>query len=474
MKCIIRNFLLVIVVCTSCKSYSQGKRNEGNGSNNKAPMGVFKTDIPDHLYDIILGRPTDHSITISLLATVDMVGYFQYGLHKENLNLKTAVTNFIKGQTAFIDINNLKTNSRYYYQFVIAEKNKQINTLNYFQTQRAKTANFSFCIQADSHLDENTSPAVYERTLKNIAQDSVDFLVDLGDTWMTDKYRNDYKESLKQYIAQRYYFGTVCNSSSLFLTLGNHDGESSQQKKAQSTERMIDWSSTIRTQYYPNPFPNEFYSGNNQKEKTVGYVQNYYSWQWGDALFIVLDPFRFTNNNRNPWQRTLGEKQYQWLQKTLISSHATFKFVFIHNLVGGADNNGIARGGVEAAKFFEWGGLDTNGINAFGSNRPGWEAPIHQLLVANKVNAVFHGHDHFFAKQDLDGIVYQLVPQPGSFKYGNSRSPAEYGYASGKIMNNPGYVRIKIENGHAFVDYLQTSVDETHKNKELLYSYEFK
>jgi hypothetical protein len=40
--------------------------------------------------------------------------------------------------------------------------------------------------------------------------------------------------------------------------------------------------------------------------------------------------------------------------------------------------------------------------------------PIHQLLVRNKVAAVFHGHDHLFAKQDLDGIVYQEVPQPSS------------------------------------------------------------
>ena len=36
------------------------------------------------------------------------------------------------------------------------------------------------------------------------------------------------------------------------------------------------------------------------------------------------------------------------------------------------------------------------------------------LLVANKVNIVFHGHDHLFVKQDLDGIVYQEVPQPSA------------------------------------------------------------
>ena len=29
-----------------------------------------------------------------------------------------------------------------------------------------------------------------------MAADSADFLIDLGDTWMTDKYRADYKESL--------------------------------------------------------------------------------------------------------------------------------------------------------------------------------------------------------------------------------------------------------------------------------------
>jgi len=56
-------------------------------------------------------------------------------------------------------------------------------------------------------------------------------LVDLGDTWMTDKHHPDYTSALNQYQAQRYYFGTLCKSSSLFLTLGNHDGEASPQQK---------------------------------------------------------------------------------------------------------------------------------------------------------------------------------------------------------------------------------------------------
>jgi hypothetical protein len=65
-------------------------------------------------------------------------------------------------------------------------------------------------------------------------------------------------------------------------------------------------------------------------------------------------------------------------------------------------------------------------------------------LVANKVNFVFHGHDHFFAKQDVDGLIYQLIPQPGSMRYGNINSSFDYGYKNGTILNAPGYVRINI------------------------------
>ncbi len=70
------------------------------------------------------------------------------------------------------------------------------------------------------------------------------------------------------------------------------------------------------------------------------------------------------------------------------------------------------RGGVEVARLWEWGGENTEGEDEFAKQRPGWEMPIHDLLVKHGVSIVFHGHDHLFIKQDLDGIVYQEVPQP--------------------------------------------------------------
>lgn len=44
--------------------------------------------------------------------------------------------------------------------------------------------------------------------------------------------------------------------------------------------------------------------------------------------------------------------------------------------------------------------------------RPGCDMPIHDLLLKCGVNVMFHGHDHFYAKQEKDGIIYQLVLQP--------------------------------------------------------------
>jgi hypothetical protein len=141
------------------------------------------------------------------------------------------------------------------------------------------------------------------------------------------------------------------------------------------------------------------------------------------------------------------------LKRTLESSRAKFKFVFIHHLVGGGDDQ--CRGGSEAAPFFEWGGRNRDGSDGFASNRPGWAAPIHQLLVKNRVSAVFHGHDHLYAKQELDGIVYQECPQPSDPR-GSTRSAAEYGYTNGVILPSSGHIRVAVSATQAKAEYIHT------------------
>jgi hypothetical protein len=405
--------------------------------------------VPAHPFDLILGRPTSNSVTVCLLCYEDTEGSIACGTQPGQLVARTPAQPFRKGEPVEIVLSPLQSDTQYFYQFRSARTNSAVFT---FHTARPPGGSFTFTVTADSHLDEQTDPDLYQRTLAGALADRPDFHIDLGDTFMTEKHESR-AEAARQYLAQRYYFGPLCASAPLFLVLGNHDGESPRGRD-HGADSLAVWSNLMRKRYFPNPLPDRFYTGNPTKHPQAGLLADYYAWEWGDALFVVLDPYWFGPPQRGQsdnWTRTLGAEQYQWLQRTLETSRARFKFVFIHQLVGGTDRQG--RGGAEAAPYYEWGGRNADGGDGFQQNRPGWSAPIHQLLVQNHVSMVFHGHDHFYARQELDGIVYQEVPQPGY--PGNGRPPrsaSEYGYVGGTILGSPGYVRVTLSPDQARVE----------------------
>jgi hypothetical protein len=433
-------------------------------------------EVPAHPIDVILGRPTQYSITASILANQDFEGFIEYGASPEAYSNQTPLTAFVADQPVEILIDSLKTDLPYTYRLRYRSGNAgefAATEANTFHTQRATDSPFTFTIQADSHLDSNSNPQVYMQTLVNERADQPDFQVDLGDTFMTDKYQ-PYTDAQPQYLAQRYYLSLIGQSAPLFLVLGNHDGEGA--PRGGLADDMSTWSAKMRTQYFPNPVPGDFYTGNTTIDNNAGALQDYYAWEWGEALFIVLDPYWFTppqKGTTDNWNRTLGNEQYQWLKKTLETSHARWKFVFIHQLVGGLDKNG--RGGIEVASFYEWGGNNADGIWGFDQQRPGWEMPIHQLLMANHVTAVFHGHDHLFVKQELDGIIYQEVPQPSASRPDSTNSAAEYGYINGDILGSPGHLRVMVTPNAVTVQYVRTYLPKDEKsgqqNGQVDYSY---
>ena len=118
-------------------------------------------------------------------------------------------------------------------------------------------------------------------------------------------------------------------------------------------------------------------------------------------------------------------------------------------LVGDAQS----RGGVEIAMYNEWGGKNKDGSYGFDSNRSGWGKPIHQLLVDNKVGFVFKGHDHLYVKQELDGVIYQTLPQPSH--PGEKLDVTQYGYLSGKAVGGSGYLRVTTEGKVVTVDFIK-------------------
>jgi predicted phosphodiesterase len=451
-RAVISALLGVLLLAGTAPAAPEGKRGgRGKGHKEQPTQNSTCLDVPEHPLDIILGRPTRDSVTLSVLAYQDTEGCIAYGTERGNLPLQTPRQQLKKGEPAEILIGSLQPGTRYFYEFRARGMDPVGGA---FHTRRPPGDTFTFTITADSHLDSNVSAECYQRTLANALADAPDFHVDLGDTFMSEKH-DSRDTAARQYLAQRFYFGLLCRAAPLFLVLGNHDGESPRGQGGGGDELAV-WSNTMRKRYFPNPEPDGFYTGDGKKHPGAGLLQDYYAWEWGDAQFIVLDPFWFTQKERGQrdnWKRTLGGEQYRWLDQTLQDSRSRFKFVFIHHLVGGLDEQ--CRGGSEAAPFYEWGGKNADGTDGFKEHRKGWPAPIHQLLVRNGVNIVFHGHDHLYAKQDLDGIVYQEVPQPGNS--GNARTPRhaeEYGYRNGVILGGSGHMRVTVSPDKVAADYI--------------------
>jgi hypothetical protein len=237
----------------------------------------------------------------------------------------------------------------------------------------------------------------------------------------------------------------VGNTLPVYLVQGNHDGELGW------TPANASWAAAMRTRYFPPVLANDFYG-------SAPSAKSYYAWQWGDASFIVLDPFLATTERPNragtSWAWTLGKEQYDWLVRTLDRSKARYTFVFLHHLVGGTGYE--ARGGAEASRFFEWGGANLDGAPGFAAHRPGWALPIHDLLVQHHVTAVFHGHDHLYVHQERDGIAYQEIPQPSLAREGGINSAEEYGYRSGTLFGSPGHVRVTVDSTRAVVEFVRS------------------
>jgi hypothetical protein len=402
----------------------------------------------------LLAFPTDSSIQVHLIPRHDMTLSVRYGAEESRLDQSTPPEALRGGESHIVRLENLKPDTEYFYRI---ERDGKENAVRHFHTARPAGATFSFAVQADPHLDGNSSLSAYSNTQQNIAQAKPDFLIDLGDSSMVDKLPEKTDEAITiRNLLMRNWYGQIAHSVPLFMAPGNHDGEKG--GMFDGTDKNLGVRSTlIRKQFYPVA-PDTFYSSAAPDEKFCGTVRSYYAWTWGDALFVVIDPYRYAARNpargrTDGWSFTLGETQYRWLRGILENTPARYKFVFSHQLVGG-DEQG--RGGVERAYLYEWGGNDANGIYRFDEKRPGWGKPIHQLLVDTGVTAFFHGHDHFYARQEKDGVIYQLVPQPASE---NGKSPghaAEYGYIEGDLRGGSGFILVTVSPAGPSIQFVQS------------------
>lgn len=470
----------------------------------------------------LLGRPTDRSITLNVVASSSIDAYIKYGTESGVYSDSTETVSRPAEVPVEITISGLEANTKYYYRLVYRSDEGeawQERDEHTFHTQRPPGSTFTFTIIADSHLGQYggftfRERNLYRQTLLNVGSDQPDFHIDLGDTFAMDPlapYGNGLGNGMTAesaeaaYLIQRPEMGIISASVPIFLVIGNHENEEGwnwDDEFPYPEESLAIVGMRARKLYFPNPIPDDFYTGNEDafppefaaaygnKFNTPDeqYREDYFAWEWGDALFVVLDPYHYSMTWPGPlygyggegadnepvgdrWDWTLGIEQYLWFKNRLEQSEATYKFVFAHQVTGGATAYG--RGGESAVPYFEWGGRNWNGSWGFDVERPaseGWELPVHQLMLENGVNAFFHGHDHIYAREEVDGILYLECPKPDDAGY--DWEPYGYGYTENLYPNavkipNSGHIRVQVSPNNVVVDYVRSFLTGEGNNREI-------
>jgi len=438
----------------------------------------------------LLGRPTDHSITLNVVSSSAIQAYIEYGTTSGTYTNTTLTESQPANEPVVIVIDGLTADTKYYYKLVYSADAGSTwveRDEHSFRTQRPPGDTFTFDITSDSHVNILLgSASTWQQTLTNVKSDNPDFLIDCGDTFAMDNVNSE-SGARTAYLFQRTSttFGLVSPSFPVFLAAGNHEEQEAWHldDNGNPVNSQPVWGTNAQKRYFLNPIPdNDFYTGNSDTYPDLDGDQlreDYYAWTWGDALFVVIDPFwytytkPFTGNtgggegsdvgSGDRWDWTLGDAQYNWLKQTLENSTATYKFLFMHHMTGGTDD--YIRGGAYAVPYCEWGGYDENGTTySFNTRRPGWSQTIEQILVDNGVTAVFHGHDHQYAYEIRDGIVYQSLPAAGfsgnGFNIYNSSNSLTL-----SALPSPGHLRLTVSPTQTTVDYINTS------SGDITYSY---
>lgn len=491
---------------------------------------------PESEFSALVGSPTDRTAVISLLSAKSKQARIEYGSSASSLTKKTEPIELVAGEPKHVEIAGLSPDTQVFYRVSLrgaGEADWRSQPVASFRTARARGQTFTFTVQGDSHPERPGrmyDAELYIRALSNVASDKPDFHFMMGDDFSIeriiesgppqgDKTRNAVNAV---YASQRSFLGIVGKGTPLMLVNGNHE-QAAKYLLDGSANNFAVFAGKARTTYFPLPAPDKFYTGNTKPVEHVGLLRDYYAWEWGDALFVVIDPYwhsdvavdneagvkapqrdagrggadaqpgennrdakrrarennaggeqgaqptgRQGKGNRDLWQITLGDDQYQWLTKTLTESKAKFKFVFSHHV------SGTGRGGVEVAPYYEWGGQDrrggggggggrnrqgaasdaqaapadsavptpqARGLARFFQLRPTWDKPIHDLMRDTGVTIFFQGHDHLYARQELDGVIYQSCPNPADPTFTAFNREA---YKSGEIFANSGHLRITV------------------------------
>lgn len=310
-------------------------------------------------------RPTETSATIAWRRANGGTATLRYGTDVANLSNSLSISTAT--QKPYFDLSGLQPATKYYYQCqTFAPSDTFTSAVEYFYTADPKSQQqIDFLVYGDCG---------YNNTIQNdiaalMEQEDADFGVVVGDVdqGVGDDYEGVflgvYKDMLKH----------ECH----FTCIGNHD------TYADAADTYLDI----------------FYLPTNNPQQS----ERYYSFVWGDAKFIILDPNIAYN---------IGSAQHNWLLDELRCNEHKWLFVCFHQPPW--SNCWSPDYYLPFSPYFLYQG------NA------DMRTDLVPYFEQYKVDFVLNGHSHCYQRGSYNGIKYLITGGAGSSlidSHTNSNSP---------------------------------------------------
>ena len=184
MNAFITSFGLIALALLLIAAAPDEKTKGGAGQGGQVEPAV----VPSYLFNVWLCRPGAESVTVSVIAwePIDACITFGDGLKTDALKLETGVPQSLV-------MSGLKPDTSYNYQLTYRPAGAEAtqDVVRSFHTQRKAASSFSFVMQADSHLDNNTDFRVYQQTLANNGQITQGFQGGFVDNGSADRHPDE-------------------------------------------------------------------------------------------------------------------------------------------------------------------------------------------------------------------------------------------------------------------------------------------
>jgi len=303
----------------------------------------------------MIAKPTTNSETILVKTNITSDLTIDYGLTTSYGSMATSSNLSIHEVT----ISDLNPSTIYHYRITATDHTDPSNSIttndSTFKTQLAAGNTFSFGIIGDMQGHTNISTS-----MTNFESINPDIILTVGDNVSgvtistVSQYVNEWQTIVFDYIQN------LTDHIPFFTALGNHDAE------------LGNYANGLTAYQQELALPTSASGG-----------ETYYSFDWGDAHFVVLNGTYSGGGSSG----TIDNTQLTWLQNDLSASNQKWKFVICHFLIYGADTDSPWR-------LSNWSDVET-------------------VLKNNGVIAWIDGHRHVYNRYVKDGIFYVTNLQAG-------------------------------------------------------------